>query len=411
MLSYHNRTGATWIPSLDLFSLMSNRHPAADLEEALGFDNLLREINQAQRQDLADGEYAQPRISDDTIHPLQAFPENLSHEIPRDDPTYIHLSSTLVNHPHLPNTYLLEYRTFEGVAAYQICAQDIETSGIFESLKPLDNSGDPVFKAARAWSCAVQSIPTLPREVRWVLATIFNFANEMLRPQNDELFLWSMRPWLLRWYELADGLFMLCGISATAPATDWFLRPTVVQQEIFLYQDNNAFWDHYYRGSPSPSSQHTVIRRTPHDSGVHMKGPVEQHDNFDPQAISIWLDQVSSPASSSSWNFPTPPPEEANSKRSTSPCQAEMSTHCTASTLCPRANKFQPSKRRPTFPPRSNEPFVSFLEGSFLESLARSESAPSRASSNSSLESSDAVYTREAAEDSPGKKPALSGDV
>ena len=404
------------MPGLDLFSLMSNRHPAADLEEALEFDDLLHEIDQARRQDPVVGEYSQPRISNDTIHLPQALSENLIHEIPRDDPTYIHLSSTLINHPHLPNAYLLEYRTFEGVAAYQICAQDIETSGIFESLKPLDNSGDPVFKAARAWSCAVQSIPTLPREVRWVLATIFNFANEMLRPQNDELFLWSMRPWLLHWYELADGLFMLFDISATAPATNWFTRPTVVQQEIILYQDNNAFWDHYYRVSPSRSSQHTVIRRNLHDGGVHMKRPVEQHDTFDPQAISIWLDQVPSPVSSSSLSLSSPPPQEANSKRSTSPHRAEMSTHCIASTLCPRAKEFHPSNRRPTLSPRSNEPFISFLQGSFLEdsfleSLAGSESALSQASSNSSLELSVAVYAREETVFSRGKEPALSGDV
>ncbi|KAI5464589.1 hypothetical protein BGZ63DRAFT_421598 [Mariannaea sp. PMI_226] len=152
-------------------------------------------------------------------------------EIPRDDPTYQRMANTLIPHPRLPGLCLLQYFTFHNSSAYQPCCQNLHLTGFFDSLWPLEQNGDPLFRTARYWSCHMQSMPDLPRDVRWVLSIIYNFANEMLRPENDEDTLWKMRSWLLFWYEIANRLFEEHEIPASSPEEDWFLRPTVVTAE------------------------------------------------------------------------------------------------------------------------------------------------------------------------------------
>ncbi|KAF5003851.1 hypothetical protein FDECE_9627 [Fusarium decemcellulare] len=47
----------------------------------------------------------------------------------------------------------------------------------------------------------------------------------MLHPSITEDTLWTMRAWLLHWYEVAEALFRSYGIFATTPNPDWFKRP------------------------------------------------------------------------------------------------------------------------------------------------------------------------------------------
>ncbi|KAK7408901.1 hypothetical protein QQX98_008905 [Neonectria punicea] len=167
-------------------------------------------------------------------HHVPSPSPNVFDDIPKADATYRAISTNLLPHTRIPGMFLLEYRTFGGALAYQPCSKDIDLMGVFKALHPLDRNGDRLFKVAREWSCIVQALPGLPKEIRWVLATIYNFANEMLRPEHDEAALWRKRPWLLYWYTVADKLFEAYEIFATSPDADWFLRPTpvILKQEM-----------------------------------------------------------------------------------------------------------------------------------------------------------------------------------
>lgn len=159
-------------------------------------------------------------------------PENIApdifDEIPKSDSTYLGLSTSLIPHARIPNLVLLQYQTFDGAMAYQPCSRDIDLSHLFDALEPIDRNGDYNFKLARAWSCIIQAMPDLPKEVRWVLATVYDFSNQMLRSGKSEQTLWAMRPWLMHWFDVADKLFEINHIFASAPSVDWFLRPTEV---------------------------------------------------------------------------------------------------------------------------------------------------------------------------------------
>lgn len=161
----------------------------------------------------------------DPPEPPPHIAPNVLEEIPRSDPTYRQLSTTLIRHRIYPNVKLLEFRTFSGAMAYQPCCKDIDLMGFFKPLKPIEPGVDRLFKVARAWSCIIQSMEDLPKDLRWVLATIYNFANDMLCVKLGEDTMWRMRPWLMYWYDVADALLELLNLSATAPVPDWFLRP------------------------------------------------------------------------------------------------------------------------------------------------------------------------------------------
>ncbi|OBS23904.1 hypothetical protein FPOA_04452 [Fusarium poae] len=122
----------------------------------------------------------------------------------------------------IPNMSLFKFITFDGVEAYQPCSWNLNS--LSESLCPIE-TGDPVFSEARNWSCTEQARRNLPKEARWILATIYNFACVMLGHDRGEDSHWDMRPWLAHLYNVADRLFLKYDISATAPDPDWFSRP------------------------------------------------------------------------------------------------------------------------------------------------------------------------------------------
>lgn len=96
----------------------------------------------------------------------EAFPpRNYESEIPVGDSTYLFISANLIPDNHIPSMRLFRFLTFQGVQALQPCHKDIEALRVFEALRHIEN-GDPVFKAAREWSCTVQAIEDLPKVVR-----------------------------------------------------------------------------------------------------------------------------------------------------------------------------------------------------------------------------------------------------
>ncbi|CEI60994.1 unnamed protein product [Fusarium venenatum] len=115
--------------------------------------------------------------------------------------------------------FLLKFITFDGVEAYQPCSRNFNLLNLGEPLCPIE-TGDLVFGEARNWSCTEQARPHLPKEVRWILATIYNFACVMLRLSHGENSHWEMRPWLMYLYYVADSLFVENGIPATAPSPE-----------------------------------------------------------------------------------------------------------------------------------------------------------------------------------------------
>lgn len=160
---------------------------------------------------------------------LQHPSEDVFDEIPVNDLAYQNLSDSRIPHGRFLGMFLLEYRTSEGILAYQPCSSNIDQLGIFKALRPLDRNGDLAFCTAREWSCIIQSISQIPKDVRWVLSTIYNLANEGLRPENDKNTLWGIRARLFHWYDVADELFQYYGIPATTPELDWFQTPTVAK--------------------------------------------------------------------------------------------------------------------------------------------------------------------------------------
>lgn len=128
------------------------------------------------------------------------------------------------------NIEICPFKTFNGTLAFQPCISNPHQLQLFDALNPLEAGGDIIFKEARTWACIVQSSDDLPRPCRWLAATIYNFASEVLRPQNNEDHLWKMRAWLRHWYDVAQSLFEQFNIDLQVPEPDWFQRPTMVQK-------------------------------------------------------------------------------------------------------------------------------------------------------------------------------------
>ncbi|KAK3191120.1 hypothetical protein K4F52_002706 [Lecanicillium sp. MT-2017a] len=118
-------------------------------------------------------------------------------EIPRSDVSFQAIGNTLWPHSLIPAVSLFPFLTFRGAIAYQPCSRDMEQLRLFDALKPIQGVEDTVFEQARDWSCSIQAIEDLPRDIRWLMATIYNFATEMLRFDNNETYLWDMRNWLM----------------------------------------------------------------------------------------------------------------------------------------------------------------------------------------------------------------------
>ncbi|KHN94264.1 uncharacterized protein MAM_07900 [Metarhizium album ARSEF 1941] len=157
--------------------MSSQIHFMAEMEEDI--DDLLQEIEQA-RGEADDWWQDFPDVLTSPLDPPPRIASDVLDEIPRADLTYTQLSTTLIPHQIYPNVKLLEFRTFSGAMAYQPCCKDIDLMGFFKPLRPIEPGVDRLFKVARAWSCIIQSLEGLPKDLRWVLATVYNFANDML---------------------------------------------------------------------------------------------------------------------------------------------------------------------------------------------------------------------------------------
>ena len=273
---------------------------------------------------------------------LFAAPDNLapdiSHEIPRSDPTYMSLGNGLLPHPRFPGLMLLEYRTFAGALAYQPCSKDIDLRGYFNVLEPIEQDGDEIFKVARSWSCIVQSIDGLPRDLRWVLATVYNLSNEVLRPEVSDDTLWSMRAWLLHWYDVADVLFERFGYPLSAPVPDWFSRPRQIARRISPSAVDTR---------DSASTDHgTVVRHAvPNQREVGIIA-VAGEERVEPvplrPAVCAWLE-----AQLEVWDFPMEDVFDATSGSYVSPerrrtIESNRAAETTKSDLNPCASEFQP---------------------------------------------------------------------
>jgi hypothetical protein len=86
--------------------------------------------------------------------------------LPVEDVTYRMLSSHLISHPYIRGLFLLRFITFDGCVAYQPCSKDIDLLNVFSSLRAIEGDTDPIFKAAREWSCIIQARDGLPKDVR-----------------------------------------------------------------------------------------------------------------------------------------------------------------------------------------------------------------------------------------------------
>ncbi|KAJ4259821.1 hypothetical protein NW762_007753 [Fusarium torreyae] len=192
---FHKEPSALWNPLLDCqASIKESASIARDAETDMG--QLLTEIQTVAYQDIENLDLRNP----------QTFLDMPAHDaIPIEDITYRKLSSTLIPHPRIPDMFLLRFLTFDCCVAYQSCSKDIDLLGVFNPLHIIEGYVDPIFRAARDWSCIIQASPDLPKD--------------------EEHKIWEMRPWLMHWYEVADNLFSKYGISATAPDPDWFMRP------------------------------------------------------------------------------------------------------------------------------------------------------------------------------------------
>ena len=284
MLFYYKDPNVRWRPELDYGSAMtrateSMQMAAEDLQELLSEIDQFRLGEGAQDNDLA------THFLENTVRY-----SNVLDEIPRDDIIYKSLSTTLIPHARFSNLFLLEYRTFAGALAYQPCSKDIDLIGIFKSLRPLEKGGDPIFKDARAWSCIMQAIQHLPKDVRFVLAIIYDFANDMLREENDEDTLWRFRPWLQWWYDLADKLFDKYGIFASAPDPDWFIRPTEILRDGDTSEEPLAIFSRCQRSSENASSDLGFVNEGSPWSRYASVRVSEDSDRLPiPQTIEAWL--------------------------------------------------------------------------------------------------------------------------
>ncbi|KFA48623.1 hypothetical protein S40293_04556 [Stachybotrys chartarum IBT 40293] len=209
--------------------------------------------------------------------------ENITDEIPKDDITYTEMGSEPLPHPLRPGVGLFSYRTFAGGEAYQPCQSDIHAWGLSQALQVPDQVNDPAFVTARAWSCVIQAAPNLPREVRWVLATIYDFSSLVLRRGGSHQRLRPMRLWLRFWFIVVKRLFRHFGLNAACPYIDWIPRPS--QGANGTGDTNTGQMDGRRRRFPSESSSGTVIRHQPSTSETQELGVLHQPNRSETIAI------------------------------------------------------------------------------------------------------------------------------
>lgn len=303
MLYYYDDPNAQWLPDLDYTSGMTTAFQ--DTLVAVGeLQHILTEIdNERLGRDVFD-----PSLPSSLLQHSSSSSDVLK-EIPREDIIYRSQSTELIKHGRFANMCLLEFRTFSGALAYQPCSKDIDLMGLFNSLHPLDKDGDPLFKDACAWSCVMQAQRGLPKDIRFVLATIYNFAIEMLHPDQDANTFWSFRPWLQWWYDLADRLFSHYRILGSAPDPDWFMRPTGITVDDSTPAGILAIISRCQRGSDvSQRRQDFADWSSQSPSSNSLEGSEESSD--EPRStIQAWIDAQSAArnavASSSQHRPPT----------------------------------------------------------------------------------------------------------
>ncbi|KAJ3499269.1 hypothetical protein NLG97_g483 [Lecanicillium saksenae] len=199
--------------------------------------NLLSENNFWSRHIPADGtqeNLPDRAVQEDAIdNPL--FPQNLNDDILREipvlDPCYIAIDGRFIQAKSSKRVRLCRFKTFQGLPALQPCVETQEQMKMFEALKEWEAPGQGVYQQARAWACNIQAQPRLPTECRWLAATVYNFANEMLRPDNTPGYQEQMRAWLAHWYGVADILFSTLGLNLWTPEVDWFWHGNVHEVE------------------------------------------------------------------------------------------------------------------------------------------------------------------------------------
>ncbi|EFY85589.1 hypothetical protein MAC_08369 [Metarhizium acridum CQMa 102] len=171
--------------------------------------------------------------------------------------------------------------------AYQPCCKDIDLMGFFKPLKPIEPGVDRLFKVARAWSCIIQSLENLPKDLRWVLATVYNFANDMLCAKLSEDTMWRMRPWLMYWYDVADALLELFNISASAPVPDWFFRPGADNSDEEEEPEDGVMVTLCRTNSVTSDGNLTVLR---HDTSGRKIQQVRDISSGHQSGIRAWID-------------------------------------------------------------------------------------------------------------------------
>ncbi|KGQ07337.1 hypothetical protein BBAD15_g7339 [Beauveria bassiana D1-5] len=207
------------------------------LEEAIkDLANLLAEHGNRSRVSPANASPDISQESDQAAGPQESSPSNplfpqelnddILEEVPWTDPTFTSIDGILMESRSSSGLRLCRFRTFQGAVALQPCISLQRELNLFDALEECEANGHRIYKDARLWACAVQGLSGLPMPCRWLAATIFNFASDMLRPDNTQDFMWTMRAWLLHWYDFATELFRKLEIGLSVPEIDWFQPPT-----------------------------------------------------------------------------------------------------------------------------------------------------------------------------------------
>jgi hypothetical protein len=278
-----------------------------------------------------------------TLEPPSDPAPNVLDEIPRDDMSYRFVRMNLVPHRRIPDLFLLRYRTFIGRTAYQPCAKDIDLTGIFEVIQPVKKRGDPVFKAARSWSCVVQASEILPKDIRWVLSLIYNLSHEMLNPRVNDDVLWKMRPWLMYWYDVIDRLFNYYGIFASAPEPNWFKRPRPLRgaNQEAVHNDDRAQRRHTTTATSTTGGtviHHATPRRDRQAASTRNIIPQSQSVS----AIQSWLSTLPNSSSDGEHEIFDPTPSGAVSSKNSPATSSSSIPVAKSPQLNPNAITFHP---------------------------------------------------------------------
>ncbi|KAJ6788031.1 hypothetical protein PWT90_06226 [Aphanocladium album] len=232
--------------------------------------------NASQEITISDPTFPQENTIGNPLLP-QNMSRNILREIPFLDPSYAGIDGRLIATNSSNGVRLCRYKTFQGISALQPCIQTEQQSQMFDALKEWEAPGQYIYKEARLWACVVQAEPGLPTECRWVAATVYNFANEMLRPDNTPEYLQTMLAWLVHWYGVAEILFGELGLALDTPNTDWFPR-----------NSDTGAGSHDYSSSSDETVVHHVLSPEAH---VFIRGSV-LHPTDRPITIDLQDSQV-----------------------------------------------------------------------------------------------------------------------